>query len=460
MQNNYYQYGQLSGNQYPACNNQQGYQYINQPNNMQNNYIQNWQSNYNVQQNNQINNNQINNFEKDDSSSRDQYYNDHVACIVFGDKEFKEKYEKTAKEKNKTLDELAGTDFSFGKYLNFETNEKEWQAQLEDLKQQLSSKNSKFTNLKGIKFFLDDHGGKDRNLEGFLKANPPYYKSKRFQQVAKIINDCFLDKNQDNKLYFVNKACYGAYFFNELKKNVGNDVPRSNNIYEILSNTFGENRTRVYCSQLIPEIGIHMNMTMNKNANPYRNNVSLAKDSIGLPNKREPFIVTNACRNFIKKYYYEYTKLKEGKIITAPDCKIYFPLERFRDIVPEYLTKPINKTTNNEQPYINQEKYYKVDDETLKSYSGEKAKKRKNKFLKWGEQPKYVKVDETSPIDIYGVIYNNLSEYAKKNLYDYYQQCNEQFKQSHEKNQAIIERYDSQLLNSNSNNQANDCSIF
>ena len=156
---------------------------------------------------------------KDDSRSRDQYYNDHVACIVFGNKEFKEENEKIAKKENKTLDELVGTDFSFGKYLNFEANEKEWQAQLEDLKRQLSGNNPKFANLKGIKFFLYEHGGesKHRLLNGYAAVNPPYYKSKRFQQVAKIINDCFLDKNQDNKLYFVNKACYGAYFFNELK---------------------------------------------------------------------------------------------------------------------------------------------------------------------------------------------------------------------------------------------------
>ena len=146
-------------------------------------------------QNNQIIKDDSINDIKDDSSSRDKYYNDHVACIVFGNKEFKEKHEKNSKEENKTIDELVGTDFLFGKYLNFETNEKEWQDQLDDLRRQLSSNNPKFANLKGIKFFLFEHGveGNDRNLAGFLAANPPYYKSKRFQQVAKIINDCFLE---------------------------------------------------------------------------------------------------------------------------------------------------------------------------------------------------------------------------------------------------------------------------
>ena len=219
-----FQYRQFpSGNQYPAY-----HQYIT------------------TNQINNIKDDSINDI-KDDSSSRDQYYNDHVACIVIGNKAFYKKNLQIAKEQNKDLDQLVGTGFSFGKYLNFEANDEEWQAQLEDLKRQLSDNNLKFANLKGIKFFLYEHGveGNDRNLVGSLEAKPPYYKSERFQQVAKIINENFLNKNQDNKLYFVNMACYGAYFFNELKKNVGNDVPRSNNIYEILSNEFRSNSNQV-----------------------------------------------------------------------------------------------------------------------------------------------------------------------------------------------------------------------
>ena len=415
MQNNYYQYGQLpSSYQYPACNNQQGYQYINQPNNMQNNYIQNWQSNYNVQQNNQINNNQINNIEKDDSSSRDQYYNDHVACIVFGNKEFKEENEKIAKKENKTLDELVGTDFSFGKYLNFEANEKEWQAQLEDLKRQLSGNNPKFANLKGIKFFLYEHGGesKHRLLNGYAAVNPPYYKSKRFQQVAKIINDCFLDKNQDNKLYFVNKACYGAYFFNELKKNVGNDVSRSNNIYEILSNEFGSNRDKVYCSQLIPQSGMNFTSTLNSSYNPYRNRISYSTQIRNLPRGGEYYQYDRGPHDFRKKYHLTYNKLFVNEdLIPSPECRIYFPLKEFRNVVPNYYTKPITITLKDKRQYVSEEKYYKVDDETLKNYTGKTAKDRKNDFLKWGDKPKYAHFDENQPFtDPLGNQFDNLQQ--------------------------------------------------
>ena len=414
-------------------------------------------------QNNQIIKDDSINDIKDDSSSRDKYYNDHVACIVFGNKEFKEKHEKNSKEENKTIDELVGTDFLFGKYLNFETNEKEWQQQLKELTAKLND--PKFANLKGIKFFLDEHGedGNNRNLTGYLAAKPSYYKSKRFQQVAKIINDCFLDKNQDNKLYFVNKACYGAYFFNELKKNVGNDIPRSNNIYEILSNEFGLNRNKVYCSQLIPQSGINATCTLNSSCNPYRNRISYSTQIGNRERENEKHCYNSGPHDFCKKYYLTYHKLFVNEdLIPSPECRIYFPLEKFRDVAPNYHTKPITKKDN--QQYVDQEKYYKVDDKILEFYTGKKAKSRKNNFLKWGEQPKYVKIDEKSPIVINGVKYNNLSEYAKKNLHDYNQQCHKQFKQSqkesrrqYEKDQAITKSGYSLLDNQD---RILDCHIF
>ena len=405
---------------------------------------------------------------KDDSSSRDQYYNDHVACIVFGNNESYLQNEQLAKKiGKKTVDEFVGQDFLFGKYLNFEVSEKEWQNQLAELQKQLSNNNPKFANLKGIKFFLHEHGsdGKNRSLSGIFNAKPKYYKSKRFQDVAKIINDNFLSKSNENKLYFNNIACYGAYNFNERNKKNDSDTHNnngfwSNNIYEILSNEFGSNRDKVYCSQLIPQSGINTASTMNLNNNPYRNGIYFSSQIGHLVREGEKYHYDSGLHDFRKKYFFEYNKLSTKDLIPSPECKIYFPLKEFRNVVPNYHTKPINKTTNNEQPYIKQEKYYKVDDKILEYYTGEEAKSRKNNFFKWGEQPKYGKFDEKLPFDIYGVKYNNLSECVKKNLYDYYQQCNEQFKQSHEKNQAIIEQYDSQLLNSNSNNPANDCSIF
>ena len=404
MQNNYGQYGQFQiGNQYPAYNNQQGYQYI-QPNNMQNNYYQplNYQ---------RITTNGINNI-KDDSSSRDKYYNDHVACIVVGNDEFYKENLQIAKKLNKDLDQLVGTDFLFGKYLNFETNEQEWQAQLEDLKRKLSIKNPKFANLKGIKFVLHEHGGdgNNRNLAGYLAVNPPYYKSKRFQQVAKIINDCFLNKDKDNKLYFVNIACYGAYFFDELKKNVGNDVSRSNNIYEILSNEFGSNRDKVYCSQLIPQSGMNDTCTLNLSHNPYRNGISYSTQIGNLPREGEYCQYGRGSHDFRKKYYLEYSNLFVNEnLIPSPKCKIYFPLEKFRDVVPNYHTKPITKKDN--QQYVNQEKYYKVDDKILEFYTGEKAKDEKNDFFKWGKQPKYARFDENKPFtDHYGNKFGNLQQ--------------------------------------------------
>ena len=364
-------------------------------------------------QNNQIIKDDSINDIKDDSSSRDQYYNNHVACIVFGNKEFKEKYEKNSKEENKTIDELVGTDFLFGKYLNFEANDNEWKAQLEDLKRQLSDNNPKFANLKGIKFFLDEHGedGNNRNLTGYLAVNPSYYKSKRFQQVAKIINNCFLNKNQDNKLYFVNTACYGAYFANELKKNVGNDIPRSNNIYEILSNEFGSNRNKVYCSQLIPQSGLHV-VRVNPSHNPYRNRISYSSRTRNLPREGEYYQYGRGPHDFRKKYYFEYHNLFVNEnLIPSPECRIYFPLERFRNIVPNYHTKPITKKDN--QQYVDQKKYYKVDDKILEYYTGEEAKKRKNNFLKWGDKPKYAHFDENQPFtDPYGYQFDNLQQCA------------------------------------------------
>lgn len=291
-------------------------------------------------QNNQIIKDDSINDIKDDSSSRDKYYNDHVACIVFGNKEFKEKYEKNSKEENKTIDELVGTDFLFGKYLNFETNEEEWQQQLKELTAKLND--PKFANLKGIKFVLDEHGGEgeNRSLAGYLAVNPPYYKSKRFQQVAKIINKNFLNKNQDNKLYFVNTACYGAYFFNELKKNVGNDIPRSNNIYEILSNTFGKNRTKVYCSQLKPEIGPNHVASINPNRNPFRNTISFAAHFSTAPSAIPSFLTYKDKKqdtDLIKQFCYEGFRNIDPEMTEAPYCKIYFPLTQYRDFVPNAL---------------------------------------------------------------------------------------------------------------------------
>jgi len=375
------QYGQLQiGNQYPAYNNnQQGYQHITT--------------------------NQINNI-KDDSSSRDKYYNNHVACIAVGNKQFKEKYEQRAKEKNKTLDELVGTDFLFGKYLNFEANNEEWEAQLKDLKRQLSDKNLKFANLKGIKFFLDEHGveGNDRNLVGSLEAKPLYYKSKRFQQVAEIINDCFLNKNQDNKLYFVNMACYGAYFANELKKNVDNDVPRSNNIYEILSNAFRLNIDKVYCSQLIPQSSMHATDTLNSSCNPYRNRISYSTQIGKIPRGGECYKYYNnrGPHDFRKKYYLEYSKLFVNEdLIPSPKCRIYFPLKEFRGVVPNDLClKP------------NGPKEYRVDSKIFENYTGKTAKDKKNDFLKWGDKPKHVHFDE-----------NKLFTDPLGNQFDNLQQC-------------------------------------
>lgn len=152
--------------------------------------------------------------------SDDEYINKHVACIVVGNSEFHDKYQQTAKKQKKDLDQLVGTDFLFGKYLNFETNEKEWQDQLDDLRKQLSNNNPKFANLKEIKFVLLEHGqeGNNRTFGSILQPNNKYYLSQRFQQVAKIINENFLNKNKDNKLYFSNRACYGTYNFNERNK--------------------------------------------------------------------------------------------------------------------------------------------------------------------------------------------------------------------------------------------------
>ena len=174
---------------------------------------------------------------------------------------------------------------------------------------------NKLKNLKGIKFVFDEHGGtgKDRILAGVLSLNPEYYKSKRFQEVAEIINNNFLNKNKDNKLYFYNTACYGRYYFNEFKKNTDNSIPRSNHVYEILSNTLGENRKKVYCSQLIPESGLCAHHQMNSNLNRYRNHISYALNNLNAPKADEPFIFNDLYdlyknkqvfgKSFAKKYF-------------------------------------------------------------------------------------------------------------------------------------------------------------
>ena len=371
MQN--YQYGQLQiGNQYPAYNNnQQSYQHITT--------------------------NGIDNIE-DDSSSRDKYYNDHVACIVFGNKEFYKKNLQIAKRLNKDVDQFVGTDFSFGKYLNFETDEEEWLAQLEDLKRKLSIKNPKFANLKGIKFILDEHG-KNGEVERYLAGS---YKSERFQKVAEIINDYFLSKNEKNKLYFNNRACYGAYFFDEFKRNT--DIPRSNNLYEILSNTFGENRNKVYCSQLIPQSGMNSTYTMNLNNNPYRNGISYSSRIGHRVRENEQYDYDRGPYDFRKKYFFEYNKLSTEGLIPSPECKIYFPLKKFQSVVPNALClKP------------NGPKEYRVDSKILENYTGKTAKDMKNDFLKWGDKPKYVHFYEDQPfIDPYGNLYDNLPHCVRK----------------------------------------------
>ena len=275
---------------------------------------------------------------------------------------------------------MVGTDFLFGKYLNFETNEKEWQDQLDDLRKQLSNNNPKFANLKEIKFVLDEHGVEGNNR--FLSANPPYYnKSKRFQQVAQIINANFLNKNKDNKLYFTNRACYGTYNFHECNKKHDSDTHNNNgfyskNLYNILSTTFGNNARKVYCSQLKPEIGINRTGSINPNSNPFRNAASLAQSILIEPSAIPNFLVNKGKEDkkedtdLIKQYWYEGMKNIDPKIIEAPDCKIYFPLTQYRDVVPNALClKP------------NGQKEYRVDSKIFEKYTGLQGKIAKNKFL-------------------------------------------------------------------------------
>jgi len=324
-------------------------------------------------------NNNKNIYKTNNIVSDDEYINKHIACIVVGNKEFYEKYQQTAKKQNKDLDQLVGTDFLFGKYLNFETNEKEWQDQLDDLRKQLSNNNPKFANLKGIKFVLDEHGVEGNNR--FLAANTQYYKSKRFQQVAKIINANFLNNNEDNKLYFSNRACYGTYNFNERNKKHDSDTHNNNgfyinNLYNILLTTFGNNAPKVYWSQLKPEIGINRTGSINPNSNPFRNSASLAQSILIEPSAIPNFLVNKGKEDkkedtdLIKQYWYEGMKNIDPKITEAPDCKIYFPLTQYRDVVPNALClKP------------NGPKEYRVDSKIFEKYTGLQGKISKNEFL-------------------------------------------------------------------------------
>ena len=328
---------------------------------------------YTQKQNNNKNIYQTNNIVSDD-----EYINKHVACIVVGNKEFYEKYQQTAKKQNKDLDQLVGTDFLFGKYLNFETNEKEWQDQLDDLRKQLSNNNPKFANLKGIKFVLDEHGVEGNNR--FLAANTQYYKSKRFQQVAQIINANFLNKNKDNKLYFTNRACYGTYNFNERNKKHDSDTHNnnngfySNNLYNILLTTLGNNARKVYCSQLKPEIGINRTGSINPNSNPFRNAVSLAQSILIEPSAIPNFLVNKDKEkdtDLIRQYWYEGIRNFDPKIIESPYCKIYFPLTQYRDVVPDALCLKPNGP----------KKEYRVDSKIFENYTGLQGKTAKNEFL-------------------------------------------------------------------------------
>lgn len=324
-------------------------------------------------------NNNKNIYQTNNIVSDDEYINKHVACIVVGNNEFYEKYQQTAKKQNKDLDQLVGTDFLFGKYLNFETNEKEWQDQLDDLRKQLSNNNPKFANLKEIKFVLDEHGVEGNNR--FLAANTQYYKSKRFQQVAQIINENFLNKNEDNKLYFTNRACYGTYNFNERNKKHDSDThPNngfySNNLYNILLTILGNNARKVYCSQLKPEIGINRTGSINPNSNPFRNAVSLAQSILIEPSAIPNFLVNKGKEDkkedtdLIKQYWYEGMKNIDPKITEAPYCKIYFPLTQYRDFVSNALClKP------------NGPKEYRVDSKIFEKYTGLQGKIAKNEFL-------------------------------------------------------------------------------
>ncbi len=311
--------------------------------------------------------------------SDDWYINKHVACIVVGNSEFHDKYLQTAKKQKKDLDQLVGTDFLFGKYLNFETNEKEWQDQLDDLRKQLSNNNPKFANLKEIKFVLLEHGqeGNNRTFGSILQPNNKYYFSQRFQQVAKIINENFLNKNKNNKLYFSNRACYGTYNFNERNKKHDSDTHNngfySNNLYNILSTTFGNNAQKVYCSQLKPEIGMNYVSSINPNSNPFRNTISCAAhistDLSAIPN----FSVNKDKEkntDLIRQYWYEGIRNFDPKIIESPYCKIYFPLTQYRECVPNALClKP------------NGPKEYRVDSKIFEKYTGLQGKIAKNKFL-------------------------------------------------------------------------------
>ncbi len=335
-----------------------------------------------MSQNNNVNSNY--NSDEDQKYLQDQkYHQDHIACIVVGNSEFHDRFQQTAKEQNKNLDELVGTDFLFGKYLNFEVSEKEWQNQLAELQKQLSDKNSKFANLKEIKFVLLEHGqeGNNRTFDRRLQPTNQYYLSQRFQNVAKIINENFLNKNENNKLYFSNLACYGTYNFNERNKKHDSDTHnnngfRSNNVYEILSTTLGNNARKVYCSQLQPEIGINRVASINPNGNKFRNTVSLAQ-SISTNPSTDPDLLMNKKENnkktdtdFIKQFWYESMRIIDPKIIEAPYCKIYFPLTQYRDVVPNALCL---------RPY--EPKEYRVDSKIFEKYTGLQGKIAKNKFL-------------------------------------------------------------------------------
>ena len=371
--------------------------------------------------------------------SDDEYINKHVACIVVGNSEFHDKYQQTAKKQNKDLDQLVGTDFLFGKYLNFETNEKEWQDQVDDLRKQLSNNNPKFANLKEIKFVLLEHGteGNNRTFGSILQPTNQYYLSQRFQQVAKIINENFLNKNKNNKLYFSNRACYGTYNFNERNKKHDSDTHNnngflSNNVYNILSTTLGNNAQKVYCSQLKPEIGINYVASINPNKNPFRNTISCATTMPVQLFEGEPFELDDKSfsKDFRKQYFYEYMRNIVPEITESPYCKIYFPLTKYRDCVSDALCLKTNG-----------QKEYRVDSKIFEKYTGLQGKIAKNKFL--GCQPPKANIydNQTDKNDLRVTTKNIRSGWIERNINKQRKEQEEQAKKAFIKAQEEYRRH-------------------
>jgi len=257
--------------------------------------------------------------------TRDEFNKAHVACIVLG------KYD------SPSTDELIEKNYAFGKWINFETDEKTWNTKIKELKEALEKQELQ-QKIKGIKFILDRHGNKDLTL--FANNTSIDYKS-RLEQVASIINS-ELNKNKERKVYFKNLACYGAH-------NIKDKNNKVISIHEILTNEFqkNENVDRVYCHNVIPGLGVLSIRHLSDDGN-YKN-YFIHRTYYVSPNGGPTIECMTSDVDYMRsgtclRQYGKYVASEADKSVYpfrvhAPDCFLYFPLKESNCLNNETLRK-------------------------------------------------------------------------------------------------------------------------